>query len=149
MMPHVSERAQKHLTILGALHIAFNITALLGGIVVFTVLPGVGLLSASAEAFAVLSGIAYLIGGALLAISAPGILAGIGLLQRRSWARVVGLIVGFLELLNLPFGTALGIYTLWVLFDDECASALRSHKPSASETFGREAAAGGAAGAGR
>lgn len=38
-----------------------------------------------------------------------------GLFQREPWARVLGLVLGFLALLRPPFGTALGIYTLWVL----------------------------------
>lgn len=41
-----------------------------------------------------------------------------GLFQRQSWARVLGLILGFLALLRIPLGTALGIYTLWVLLPE-------------------------------
>jgi hypothetical protein len=37
------------------------------------------------------------------------------LFQRQPWARMLGLIIGFLALLRFPFGTALGIYTIWVL----------------------------------
>jgi hypothetical protein len=55
------------------------------------------------------------IGYLILAKAAAGFLAGWGLLQRESWARVVALVVGFVALLNVPLGTALGIYTLWVL----------------------------------
>jgi hypothetical protein len=31
------------------------------------------------------------------------------------WARILGLVIGFLALVRIPFGTALGIYTIWVL----------------------------------
>jgi hypothetical protein len=41
--------------------------------------------------------------------------AGWGLLKLRSWGRPVAIVMGILVLLNMPFGTALGIYTLWVL----------------------------------
>jgi hypothetical protein len=41
--------------------------------------------------------------------------AGYGLLQREPWARVLALVLAFISLFNVPFGTALGIYTLWVL----------------------------------
>jgi hypothetical protein len=37
------------------------------------------------------------------------------LLQRKPWARVLAIVFGVLALLKFPFGTALGIYTLWVL----------------------------------
>jgi zinc-ribbon domain/Predicted membrane protein (DUF2127) len=42
-------------------------------------------------------------------------IAGWGLLERRPWARILALVLAFLALLRFPFGTALGIYTLWVL----------------------------------
>jgi len=48
-------------------------------------------------------------------MSAAAILAGYGLLTRRSWGRAFALVLGILALLKIPFGTALGIYTLWVL----------------------------------
>lgn len=38
-----------------------------------------------------------------------------GLFERQAWARILGLVLGILALLRFPFGTALGIYTLWVL----------------------------------
>ena len=47
--------------------------------------------------------------------SAFAIFAGIGLLKRQSWGRVVAIIAAVLALIKFPFGTALGIYTLWVL----------------------------------
>jgi len=42
-----------------------------------------------------------------------------GLFERQPWARILGLIIGFLALLRFPLGTALGIYTLWVLLPEE------------------------------
>ncbi len=42
-----------------------------------------------------------------------------GLFERESWARMLGLVIGFLALLRFPLGTALGIYTLWVLLPEE------------------------------
>jgi len=38
-----------------------------------------------------------------------------GLFERQPWARIFGLVLGILALLRIPFGTALGVYTLWVL----------------------------------
>ncbi len=55
------------------------------------------------------------VGLCILAFSAIGLIGGIGLLNREPWARTLTLIAGFLELLNVPLGTALGIYTIWVL----------------------------------
>jgi hypothetical protein len=49
----------------------------------------------------------------------PEIVGGLGLLARREWARILVLVMAFLALLNVPFGTALGIYTMVVLFNPE------------------------------
>jgi hypothetical protein len=52
----------------------------------------------------------------LVVKAAAGFAAGWGLLQREPWARVLTLVIGFVSLfINIPFGTALGIYTMWVL----------------------------------
>ena len=58
---------------------------------------------------------ASFIGILILVKAAAGFLAGYGLLQREAWARILVLILGFLSLFNVPFGTALGVYTLGVL----------------------------------
>jgi hypothetical protein len=68
-------------------------------------------------------------GWLILAKAAAGFLAGWGLLQKEEWARIVALVVGFISLLSVPLGTALGIYTLWVLLpsqsDDEYKALAR------------------------
>jgi hypothetical protein len=51
----------------------------------------------------------------ILVKAAAGFIAGWGLLQREPWARVLALVLGFISLFNIPFGTAVGIYTMWVL----------------------------------
>jgi hypothetical protein len=59
----------------------------------------------------ILSGVGFLfLIGAVL-----GLIAGWGLLQHEVWARMLAIIIGVLNLFDAPFGTALGIYTLWVL----------------------------------
>jgi hypothetical protein len=60
-----------------------------------------------------------LAGGSLLILAAGGVCVGLGLMQRAPWARAAALILGVLALVHPPFGTALGIYTLWVLLADE------------------------------
>ncbi len=51
-----------------------------------------------------------------------------GLFEREPWARTLGLVIGFLALLRFPLGTALGIYTLWVLLPEE--SGIEYHRLS-------------------
>jgi len=57
-------------------------------------------------------------------IGVPGIVAGIGLINRRNWARGLALLVGILLLFKFPFGTALGIYSLWVILKPETAELM-------------------------
>jgi hypothetical protein len=50
-----------------------------------------------------------------LGYAVVGLIAAWGLLQRLPWARILTLVIAFLSLIHIPFGTALAIYTLWVL----------------------------------
>ena len=46
-------------------------------------------------------------------------ITGYGVLKRQSWARIVAIILSAMSLIEFPFGTALGIYGLWVMFNKE------------------------------
>ena len=59
------------------------------------------------------------IGALLLLMGLLGIAAGWGLLTRQPWARMLAVIFGCISLIDIPLGTALGIYTLWVLLPAE------------------------------
>ncbi|MEO8506192.1 MAG: hypothetical protein ABI593_01025 [Betaproteobacteria bacterium] len=52
---------------------------------------------------------------ALLVITGVEIIAGIALLRGQSWSRVPLVCIGLVQLVAFPFGTALGLYTFWVL----------------------------------
>jgi hypothetical protein len=67
----------------------------------------------------------------LLALSLPGIVAGIGLLKFRPWARILTIVISVLNLLNIPWGTILGIYGLWVMFSEEGARLFAAPKGAA------------------
>jgi ABC-type glycerol-3-phosphate transport system permease component len=43
------------------------------------------------------------------------VLAGYSLLNRKPWGRMLAIVLAVLALFKFPVGTALGIYTLWVL----------------------------------
>jgi len=57
---------------------------------------------------------------ALIAIvwGASHIVVGIPLRRRRPWSRVLALTLGSVDLVLLPYGTALGCYTLWALLNE-------------------------------
>ena len=112
---------ERHITIVAVLYIAFNALALLIGCVVLAVLVSGGLLSGEQEALVATTGVGLFVACFLLALSLPGIIGGWGLLQRKSWARILIIVLSILNLLNFPLGTAVGVYSLWVLFNQETA----------------------------
>jgi hypothetical protein len=59
------------------------------------------------------------LGMMLLVLALPGLLTGWGLLNYKPWARLLGIVLSVINLLNIPFGTALGIYGLWVLLNKD------------------------------
>jgi len=118
-VPSSANRVRENIQILGILWLVYSGFALLGAIALWVVanviFGGISRMQTEAQIpsflHPLLSSIAFLI----LVKAALGLAAGGGLLQRASWARILALIAGFLALLNIPFGTALGIYTIWVL----------------------------------
>ena len=60
----------------------------------------------------------------LAVISIPGIIGGIGILRLWPWARYLVLILAVLHLFNIPIGTLAGVYSIWVLIQDETKAIL-------------------------
>lgn len=52
-------------------------------------------------------------------LSIPNLIAGWGLSQRKGWARILAIVLAILALPQIPIGTALGVYALVILFNDE------------------------------
>ena len=109
---------EKHLTAVAALYVGLSILGVLLGIFVFVLLTGIGVIAQEKEALFILSTIGTGVGLFLLIISVPGIIGGIGLFKRKEWARILVVILSAINLLNIPFGTALGIYSIWVLVQE-------------------------------
>ncbi len=55
-------------------------------------------------------------------LSLPQIVAGLGILKRQEWARILGIVLSILALFRFPLGTALGIFSLYVLTHRETTS---------------------------
>lgn len=52
-------------------------------------------------------------------------IAGGGLLKLEPWGRIFALVMAFLDLIHIPLGTALGVYTLYVLLPDAAGDEYR------------------------
>jgi hypothetical protein len=55
----------------------------------------------------------------IVLFSIPSIIGGGALLQGKSWALTLVLILGCFKLFSFPIGTAIGIYTIWVYAEDK------------------------------
>lgn len=122
-----------HVKILGILHIVFGSLGILLALGLLLFFGGMaGLAGGAAEgsdgaaAMGVLGIIGIVVFIVLLVISLPGLIAGIGLLNFRPWARILGIIVSALDIIHVPFGTALGVYGLWVLLSNETEALFRA-----------------------
>jgi hypothetical protein len=112
---------KKHIQIVAALHIALGALSLLAAIVVFVVFVmagGIVISQGEHQAAGILGIIAVALGTFLAALALPGIIGGWALLSGRSWGRPIVLVLGFLHLVKIPFGTALGIYTIWAFLHE-------------------------------
>jgi hypothetical protein len=111
-----------HVRILGWIYLVMSGLMLLGGVCMFFFMLTTGFLSGEAEAAGIMGIVAVVVGGMFLVFSLPGLAAGYGLLKRKSWARILAIIVGVLNITNVPIGTAVGIYTLYVLLQESAST---------------------------
>jgi hypothetical protein len=133
-MNQLNERdMQLHVSILGWLFVLGNGILLLMGLLGFLFFTGIGVVGAAdgdPKALAIL-GLVGTTGLLLFAVlSVPGLLAGYGLLTRRSWSRVLAVVMGVLGLINIPVGTLIGAYALWVLFQESATGYFTPTQPA-------------------
>ena len=117
-------RVQEHIRLLGLFWLAFSAFNTVGAVILYvlanTLFAHMHELGAPEGATSFLRPLLSVVAIMLLAKAAVGFLAGWGLLQREKWARIVALVLAFISLFtNIPFGTALGVYTMWVLLPSQ------------------------------
>jgi hypothetical protein len=122
---HGRNRVREHVKLVGIFWMAYSALHLAGGVILLLIAKFVVIRIGQIpngpppEVMAWIGPLISIVGWLILAKAAVGFFAGWGLLQREEWARVFALVVGFLALLNVPIGKALGIYTLWVLLPSQ------------------------------
>jgi hypothetical protein len=109
-------RVREHVRLLGILWIALSGLDGLMGVATYFVANVIFNPATHPERPSFLHPLLSFIATIVIVKAFAGFVAGWGLLQREPWARMVAVVLAFPSLLfNVPFGTALGIYTLWVL----------------------------------
>jgi hypothetical protein len=110
---------ESHIKTVAILHIVHSAIVALVGFFVFFLLAGIGVAVQDETAMLVLSIVGVVLGVFLLLVAIPGVIGAIGLLQFRPWGRVLTLVVSFFKLIDIPIGTALGVYSIVILFRDD------------------------------
>lgn len=126
-----------HVKVLAVLFIALSALGVVAALFLMVAVGGAaGLVGATAEpsdaALALpiigLTGTALVV--LLLALSLPGLIAAFGLLKFRPWARILAIVLAILQLVNVPLGTILGIYALWVLLNQDTERLFAAGPPA-------------------
>ncbi len=135
---------EKHIQLVGILNIVYRSVALLGGILLlflaagfwqlFDYLVGIGEIrphEVPVELLNLVPVVLTCIGLLVIFLSILGILAGAAVLKRREWGRILLLVISFFTLIRVPLGTALGVYSIWVLLNDGTIKAFHPLPPVA------------------
>ncbi len=116
---------ETHIKVVGVLNIVFGVLGLcVAGVLALIFAGSAAAVAADADAEARIAiPIIGLTGTALVGFlavwSLPCLVVGFGLVKRRPWARIGGIVVAVLSLVVVPFGTVFGVYALWVLFSPD------------------------------
>jgi hypothetical protein len=152
-MKQLNERQlQTHVPIVGGLLIAHGILNMVLGLVAFALIMSGSVFFTelgtavndpeAARIFSVFNSVilltATVIGALVIGLALPALVAGIGLLARRSWARVFGIVVSVFTLCAIPIGTLIGIYAIFVLIQDAAPGYFAS-PPARTQTVPRPA----------
>jgi hypothetical protein len=109
---------KNHVIVVGIVRIGLSVLCIAIAAMIAVVLVGVGVgvwYDGSEEVLPILGSIALSVAIASLTFAVPGIVAGIGVLRHKNWARYLAIAMSVLDLLAPPIGTVLGIYSIWVL----------------------------------
>ena len=125
---------EKHVNVTGILWIVSGALGFITGFILIAILFGAGVIVGIADPpdaevpIGILMLIGLVLGGSFLVFSIPDIVAGIGLLKYKEWARILTLVLSIINLLNIPIGTAIGGYSLWVLFHKDTVPLFQKTK---------------------
>ncbi len=111
---------KQHVSFVGAIHIGFGVLGLLGALTVFIIFNfAQGFVMDEPLAEEILSFLGGTLSLVIMFFAALGIIGGIGLFSYKPWARILVMIVSAINCLNIPIGTAKGVYSIWVLMQKE------------------------------
>jgi hypothetical protein len=115
-----SSKMKKHVTVVGSIQIGFSVLGLMAAVAVFIALTfASGYAVGDDTGRMVVKFLSISIPVLIGFLSSVGLVGGIGLLAYKPWARYLVIVVSALDCVIIPFGTAKGVYCIWVLIQDE------------------------------
>ncbi len=119
----------KHVIVAGSIQIGFAVLGLMAAAVVFVALSFARAFTGQEEvAETVLRFLSISLPLLLGLMSTLGLVGGIGLLVYKPWARYLVIVLATMGCVNIPFGTVKGIYTVWVLVQDDTVKLFKKDK---------------------
>ena len=110
----------KHIDVISVLWIVSGALGIIIGLFTFWLFFGISYIpDVDWEASQILRIVGVWAGGIIAFFSIPEIIAGVGLIKRKEWGRILALVVSFFNLIWFPLGTALGVYSIIILLNDE------------------------------
>jgi hypothetical protein len=115
------KKAKSHVTLVAVLHICFGALAILGAIITLIVIQFSGNFIPEDEYLArnILKSLGIFIPSLIAFFGFIDLLAGVALFSYKQWSRVFVIVVSAINCLNIPIGTAKGIYSIWVLMQPD------------------------------
>ncbi|MGC4045655.1 MAG: hypothetical protein QM758_17830 [Armatimonas sp.] len=132
-----TDNLRTHVQVIAWLNIVLGIMSFIGGIVALVTLGGFGLLAAASAPHdpdagavgAMFGGFGAITAGIAIVMGLPSFLVGFGLLRYAPWSRIICIVLSILHLVNattMGLSTVLGIYSLVILLQSDCAKLFRS-----------------------
>ena len=122
---------KQHVTFVGALHVGFGILGVVGAMAIYFGFAFLyNFIDNDPMAEKILSFIGNALALTLFFFGSLGVIGGAGLFTYRPWARILVMIVSAINCLNIPVGTAKGVYSIWVLMQPETIELFEATKQS-------------------
>jgi hypothetical protein len=117
---------ERHISIVAALHIGLSIMGIFFGMVLLVLVFATDIFIREPYAMSLLSILIPVIVFFIFLLCILTIIGGIGLFVHKNWARILIMILSAIDLFNIPVGTAVGIYSFWVLVQEDTAKIFAS-----------------------
>ena len=130
---------QTHVKVLGVLYLVVGGCMLVAALFLLVAMSSAaGIVGAAADpedaaiAIPILGIAGTALAGFLGLFSLPSLITGYGLVNFKPWARIVGIVLSAVSLINIPFGTIIGVYGLWVLLSKDTERLFETTRVPAS-----------------